>query len=163
MRPRSAALVFALAVASVASPVRAEPGIALDDAPSAAPPPLAPVAPLAPLASAPPRDPWRPLRFTSGVSLTGIGALALVTSGILGGRALVSKADIGGHCNAAKKCDLIGYTLASEAEDFALTSTIMFVIGVGAAAAGVPLLVSGRPQGPGPTVGFSQSGLDVRW
>ncbi len=157
----------------IARPARAEPDASPDVVAGAPRPPA-----LAPRAPVPRTDPWRPLRFTSGVSLTGIGALSLITSGVLLGRAVVDKSEIGSHCNAAKKCDLIGYTLASEAEDFALTSTVMFVVGIAATAVGVPLLVSGRPQTERasgrlvrentraaraitPTIGFSTKGIGL--
>jgi hypothetical protein len=118
-----------------------------------APTPLAPV------------DETRLLRFRAGVSLAGLGFLSIVLGSVAGARAIVDKNDIGAHCNRAAQCDLAGYTLGSEAQDFALTSTVFFAIGLAAAGAGVGLLVSALPAKPGAATWIAPGGLAVggRW
>ena len=112
--------------------------------PALADPPLATPAP-APAAPAP-SDDTRALRFTGGITLGGVGALFVVLGGVLGVRAIVDKSAIGAHCDGAARCDLVGYTLGSEAQDFAALSTVSFAIGLPALAAGVALAVSGAPK-----------------
>src|SRR5262249_9071745 len=74
-----------------------------------------------------------------GVSLTGAGFITMLIGGVLVGRALVDKRDALPSCDASFHCSLAGYTLGSEARDFALTATITLPIGLGVAAAGVGL------------------------
>ncbi len=148
-------LLLALALALIAFAPRAD---ADPDAHSASPPPLPaapsaaePIAPpLRPTAPAPPpADETRALRFTSGVTLTAVGLTAVILGSITGVRALVSRNDIGAHCNAAGTCDLTGYTYGEQAGDLARFTTIAFGAGLGMAAAGVGLLLSAKPWKPG--------------
>lgn len=138
----SPALPFLLAatIAAPSAPARAD---------EAGAPPAAIAPARAPLPSPLPADETRALRFTGGISLTAVGGIALVLSAVLGVRSLVSKNDIGAHCDAAGTCDLTGYTFGSQARDFALTSTITFTGGILAASAGVGLLLSAKPWLPG--------------
>jgi hypothetical protein len=141
--PLPFAFLAALLVAtSSAQPVRADP-----------PPP--PAAPLATAAPPPPEDGTRALRFTGGVSLTGLGLLTAVVGGVVAARAAVSKRDIGSHCNAAGYCDLVGYSLASEAVDFSATATALIPTGLAIAAAGAGLLLSTQPWRPRVTAGIA--------
>jgi hypothetical protein len=113
---------------------------------------------------APPADDgWRQLRFTAGVSLTSIGALTLITGAVLGVRAIVDKNAVGSHCNRLAQCDLNGYTIGSEAQDFSLVSTAMFAVGLTSAAVGIGLLVSAVPKKPPTTawVGLARRGVAV--
>ncbi len=134
--------------------------------PAMADPPLATAAPL----PAPPRfDENRALRFTGGISLAGFGVLFTVLGGVLGVRAIVDKSQIGAHCDAAARCDLVGYTLGSEAQDFAELSTVGLVIGLPAVVAGVVLAVSGAPKKGRerawlmPATGTGGRTIGVRW
>jgi hypothetical protein len=146
-------LVPALALLTLAQPAAADP-----DGPPASPPPIPQPVALAPTAPAPPPiDETRALRFTSGVSLTGIGLTAVILGSVIGVRALVSKNDIGAHCDAAGTCDLTGYTYGSQAQDLARFSTICFGAGLGMAAAGVGLLLSAKPWKPGIWPGSSSA------
>ena len=126
-------------------------------APPAHAEPLPGTAPLARPAPAPPapEDGTRALRFTGGVSLTGLGLLTATVGGVLAGRAAVSKRDIGDHCNAASYCDLVGYSLASEAVDFSTMATALIPLGLGLAAGGAGLLISTRPWKPRVTAGIT--------
>jgi hypothetical protein len=96
-------------------------------------------------------DQYRPLRFSAGVSLTGIGLLSVVVGSVLGARALVSRNEIGSHCNKVAVCDLTGYTLGSEAQDFAYVSNASFVVAGLAMGAGLPLLLTALPKKSAPT------------
>jgi hypothetical protein len=117
----------------------------------------------APKPPPPAEDGWRQLRFTAGVSLTGIGVLTLITGGVLGVRAIVDQKAVGSHCNRLAQCDLNGYTIGSEAQDFALISTAMFAIGLTSSAVGIPLLVTAVPKKPPTTawVGLARRGVAV--
>jgi hypothetical protein len=139
MRPSPPLPFLAAAVALLTSTARP----ALADPPAIAPLPASLPSP------PPPRDDTRALRFTGGVSLTAIGGISLLVGGILSVRALVSKADIGAHCDAALQCDLTGYTYGSQARDFALISTVFLTGGILVASGGVGLLLSSKPWQPG--------------
>jgi hypothetical protein len=184
VRPCLLALVLLFA-AAIASPALADPppgavtmaapvtsaSIPPTPKPAAQPPPQGPLAagskPLPAPTPSPPAlmDETRPLRFRAGVSLSGLGLLGIVLGSVLGARAIVDKNDIGAHCNRAALCDLAGYTLGSEAQDFALISTASFVVGLAAAGAGVGLLVSALPVKPGAAAWMTPGGLAVggRW
>jgi hypothetical protein len=136
MRAPAAFLALVLAAASTAGAHAETPPLAKGD-PAPAPPSLAP-------------DGSRQLRFTSGVALTSAGGLMLVLGSVLGLRAIVSKNQIGSHCDATGRCDLNGYSLGSEATDFALISTVSFVVAAVGLGAGIPLLVTGLPKAPSP-------------
>ena len=71
-----------------------------------------------------------------------MGLLVAATGGVLAGRAAISHRDIGSHCNAANVCDLVGYSLGSEAVDFSTTATAMIPTGLVVAGAGVGLILS---------------------
>lgn len=78
----------------------------------------------------------------------GLGFLGIFAGSVVGVRAIVDKNEIGTHCNRAYQCDLTGYTLGSEATDFALVSTAGFALGLASAAAGIGLLISAPPLKP---------------
>ena len=104
---------------------------------------------LAPSSAPPPTDGWRQLRFTSGVTLTTIGTIMLITGGVLGVRAIVDKNQIQpGQCNRAFQCNLNGYTLGFEAGDFAITSDVMFAVGGLVTVVGVSLFATALPPKP---------------
>ncbi len=62
---------------------------------------------------------------------------------------------MGNHCNAASYCDLIGYSLASEAVDFSAMATALIPLGLGVAAAGTGPLISTRPWKPRVSAGIA--------
>jgi hypothetical protein len=132
-----------LAAALLAAPsVHADPAVTASGSPA----PLAMAIP--PVALAPPQSgagDTRALRFTGGIALAGIGGISLILGGVMGARALVSRNDVGSHC-ASGVCDLTGYTLYSQARDFALISTAVLIGGAVVAAGGVALIVSARPR-----------------
>jgi hypothetical protein len=148
---RSPALPCPLFIAAVvagallAPSAHADPPVAV----AAAGAPLAVPVPVPVAAPSLAEEDARRLRFTAGISLTGLGALTMVLGGVLGARALVSKNDIGAHCSTAGKCDLVGYTYLAEAQDFSSTSTACFILGPLAAAVGVGLLISSTPKKTG--------------
>jgi hypothetical protein len=148
VRPSHLLLVASLAFVTTSRTARAE------DPPKSPPPKAA-------------EDGWRQLRFTAGVSLTGVGVLTLITGAVLGVRAIVDKNAVGSHCNRLAQCDLNGYTIGSEAQDFALVSTAMFAVSLTSAAVGVGLLVSAVPKKPKTTawVGLARRGvaLGLSW
>jgi hypothetical protein len=135
-----------LATMLVASPALGDPAPSSASASAIALPPQ-PV--LAPRAPAPPDDAWRALRFEAGVSLGVVGLVGLVLTGVLVGRAVVDKGNIGAHCTAAGQCDLTGYTLGSDARDLALIASVTLGAGLTVAAAGVGLVLSAKPWKPG--------------
>ena len=152
-----ASLVMGLTAFSLAArPVQADP-----------PPALAPLAITAPPpAPAPRSDPNRALRFTGGIAVGGFGLVMFALGSVLGVRAIVDKDQIGSHCNAALHCDLIGYTLASEAQDFAQISTAGLAMGVPALAAGIALAITGAPKNAGGLAWVSPgpgSTVALRW
>ena len=139
-------VVSTLTLAAVtARPALADGGVAPAAAPSTAPAPLRPTAPAPPPAA----DSTRTLRFTSGISLTGIGVTAVILGSVIGVRALVSKNDVGAHCDAAGTCDLTGYTYGVQAQDLARFATICFGAGLALTGIGVGLVVSSKPWKPG--------------
>jgi hypothetical protein len=91
-------------------------------------------------------DEYRSLRFTGGISLTGFGLLSAVLGSVLGLRAIVDKSRIGSQCNKAGYCNLPGYTIASETQDFTYGSNASFVVAAAALGAGIPLLLTGLPK-----------------
>jgi hypothetical protein len=142
-RPRTFFIAVVTAVALVAGPAMADP-------------PLATPARL----PAPPPDDTR-LRFTGGVTLGGVGGLFLVLGSVLGVRAIVDKSQIGTHCNSAGLCDLVGYTLGTEAQHFAALSSISFAVGVPALAAGLVMAVPVAPKKRAGLAWLTPAG--VRW
>jgi hypothetical protein len=75
-----------------------------------------------------------------------LGLLSVVVGSVLGVRAIVDQNQIGSHCNKAAFCDLTGYTLGSEAQDFAYVSNASFITAAVALGAGLPLLLTGLPK-----------------
>ena len=72
----------------------------------------------------------------AGLIAIGVGsALGLVASGKLG------DSNANGHCDTADTCDAIGLDLRQQAKDAALVSTILFIGGGVALAAGITLFV----------------------
>jgi hypothetical protein len=130
--------------------------------PAAADPPLAPLALPAPRpVPSPPRDDNRALRFTGGIALAGVGLVFVVLGSVLGARAIVDKNAIGSHCDAAARCDLAGYSLGSEAQDFAALATVGFGFGLPALVGGVVLAVTGAPKKSAGMAWLTAGG--VRW
>jgi hypothetical protein len=129
----------------------------------------APARPLVPKAApaAPDGVDTRALRYTGGISLAGLGLLTTLVGGVLAVRAAVSKSDIGAHCDAANRCDLIGYSLGSEAVDFSATATALIPTGLGIAAVGAGLILSTKPWTARPTAWATPRGggvgLSARW
>jgi tetratricopeptide (TPR) repeat protein len=69
-----------------------------------------------------------------GLIALGVGsAFGLIASGKL------DESNSNGHCDAADTCDLVGLQLRSDAKDAALASTILFVAGGVALAAGITI------------------------
>jgi hypothetical protein len=136
--------------------------------PALAEEPPSPVRPLVPRAApAAIDDDARALRYTGGISLVGLGLLTTLVGGVLAARAAVSKSDIGAHCDATNHCDLIGYSLGSEAVDFSTTATVLIPTGLGIAAAGAGLILSTKPWTARPTAWATPRGggvaLVARW
>jgi hypothetical protein len=132
--------------------------VALVARPAMADPPLATPARLP--APPPPTDDTR-LRFTGGIALGGVGALFVVLGSVLGVRAIVDKGQIGTHCNGAGLCDLVGYTLGTEAQHFAALSSIGFAAGLPALAAGLVMAVPVAPKKRAGLAWLTPTG--VRW
>ena len=150
--PLSAAMLASL----LASLLTASPALA-DEPPT----PAGTLVPGAPPA-APDGVDTRSLRFTGGISLAGLGLLTTLVGGVLAVRAAVSKSDIGSHCDATNHCDLVGYSLGSEAVDFSTTATVLIPAGLGIAAAGAGLILSTKPwTAPRPTAWATPSGGGV--
>jgi hypothetical protein len=113
---------------------------------------------------------WTPLR-TTGVAVAGVGAVALVTGGILG---LVAKGkydDAKGRCtDGARGCPNDAVSDSDSAYGLATGATVVMVIGAVAAAGGVALIVlapSGPTESPKATaslrVGPGSVGIAGRW
>jgi hypothetical protein len=162
-KARQVRLPLALALSLLAPRSLADPTPSAGP-PSAGPPSAGPRASVAPAPPAPPApDDTRALRFTGGIAVGGIGLISVIAGSVLGVRALVDKNQIGAHCNRAFKCDLTGYTLGSEAHDFALISTVTFSFGLPALAAGVGFVLSGSPKKPGAAAWMGPAPGGLAW
>ena len=85
-------------------------------------------------------DPAFPLHV-GGIVVAGAGLVAVAVGSVLGlvASGKLSDSNANGHCDAADTCDAVGLQLRSEAKDAALVSTILFITGGVAVAAGITM------------------------
>ena len=151
-------------------PLEAGPGEAPTVIPSATAPPSAssaaepppsppPPASSATEASAPPTPPLR----IAGYVIGGVGLAGLVAGSVTGIFALAKRGDVDAHCDTSGKvCDQAGLSAISDARTFATVSTIAFVAGGVAVAAGATLVLFGRPVTPAAAVAPGSAALLLR-
>jgi hypothetical protein len=87
-----------------------------------------------------PRRPTSPLR-TAGPVVGGLGVAGLVAGGVTGALAFARAGDVRSHCDAALRCDDDGLDAGRAARSFATASSVSFVAGVIALAAGVSMFL----------------------
>ncbi len=83
-----------------------------------------------------------PMRIAGG-ALGGVGLVGIVVGSVFGiiASSKLSDSNADNHCDAANTCDSIGLAARSQAKDAATISTIMFIAGGVALAAGITLFV----------------------
>lgn len=93
------------------------------------------------------------------IGLGGVGVIALGIGTVFGLNAISKNSDsnANGHCDTTG-CDPYGKGLRNDARSDATVSTIAFVLGLGAVAAGGVVLYLGSQQEKGPRVGLRPSG-----
>jgi hypothetical protein len=79
----------------------------------------------------------------SGIALGVVGLVSLGVGSVFGlvAAGKLSASNANGHCDAADTCDSVGLGLRSDAEGAALASTILFIAGGVALAAGITVFV----------------------
>lgn len=109
------------------------------------------VGPLVKVATAPPGptpaeeaagDPAMPY-YIGGIVTGSVGLIALGVGSAFGliAAGKLSDSNANGHCDAQDTCDVVGLDLRSQAKDAALASTILFVAGGVALAAGITIVL----------------------
>ncbi len=137
---------------------------ALEDAAAAAPTPATEPEPVAESAEAPPPPVSGQRQRIAGETVGGAGVVALVVGAVFGGLTLSEKGASDAHCGArigapSGLCDAQGVADHATAGNDATVSTVLFIAGGAAAAAGVVLFVT-APRSGAPA---SQVGAGPGW
>lgn len=87
-------------------------------------------------------NPGTPMRIAGG-AIGGVGLVGIVVGSVFGviASSKLSESNDANHCDAQNTCDSTGLALRSQAKDAATISTIMFIAGGVALAAGITLFV----------------------